>query len=47
MEHATHSIANATVSIVTIYFIVTKKDGASGKKKNERKKLAGYFLKST
>lgn len=48
MEQATHSILNATLSKVTIYFIVTKKNGASGKKKkkkNERKKLACYFLK--
>lgn len=48
MEHATHSILNATLSKVTIYFIVTKKNGASGKKKkkkNERKKASMLFLK--
>lgn len=48
MEHATHSILNATLSKVTIYFIVTKKNGASGKKKkkkNERKKATMLFLK--
>lgn len=43
VEHATQSILNATLSKVTIYFIVTKKDMLQGKEK----KAAAYFSKPT
>lgn len=42
VEHATQSILNATLSKVTIYFIVTKKDMLQGK----RKKGSSLFLKA-
>lgn len=47
MEYSTESISNATLSKVTIYFIVTKKNDTSGKKgKNQRKKAGRLFLKT-
>lgn len=47
MEHATLSILNAVLSKGIVYFIVTNKDGASGKKKDNERKLAASFLKPT